>query len=376
MQKRRYRWNVEVFQKQLKNRQILLQNPSIDRRTKKELEDTYLNFKTDFLPLINPQKSIRKEIEQGIILEGIPVDKKIEEYIIHSLPYLVGKESNLIDNDINTSSSFYRCYQSNSQMIDLIIQFYWTMLKIDILPYLIDQDGNSLIQFEYNRNQLLNFSGFTYSNPFDQKNYGIIFRENTIEDMITTAHEISHMLHLKNNPTWFHQNSFYSMEADAIFIEMLLFDFLEQYYNYPRELLDNWRVDYLYNAIDYASIIALHYAIANISDSSFENIEDFLRKQNIMLKLTENDLNYYECSHDLYSKENNYQNNFSYLIALDLYRQYKKNPELAIYYYQLFSTISRKNTEFFLRSLGITFPTDDFQNLKDEVKTYTKKEKK
>lgn len=124
------------------------------------------------------------------------------------------------------------------------------------------------------------------------------------------------------------------------------------------------------------SIIALHYAIANISDSSFENIEDFLRKQNIMLKLTENDLNYYECSHDLYSKENNYQNNFSYLIALDLYRQYKKNPELAIYYYQLFSTISRKNTEFFLRSLGITFPTDDFQNLKDEVKTYTKKEKK
>lgn len=375
MQKRKYRWNVEVFQKQLKNRRILLQDPFIDRRTKKELKGSYLSFKSDFLPLINIKKSTIKEIEQGVLLEEIPIDKNIEDYMIRSLPYLVGKENDLIDNSINTSTNFYRCYQSNSQMIDLITCFYWTMLKIDIRPYLMDRDGNSLIQFEYNRNQALNSSGFTYANPFDQKNYGIVFRENTIEDIITTAHEISHMLHLKNNPTWFHQNSCYSKEADTIFIEMLLFDFLEQYYNYPKELLDNWRVDYLYNAMDHASIIALYYAIENISDSSFENIDCFLKSQNILLSLTENDLNYYEYNYDLYSKENNYQNNFSYLIALDLYRQYKKDPELAIYYYHLFSNISRKNTPFFLRSLGITFPTDDFQNLKEEIKMYTKKEK-
>lgn len=381
MEQVKYRFNIEEIRKQINDTKTLLNSYTISGRTKRSLESTLKDVEISLLPLLHPKRATKKEsdiLDDAYDIfdeeEILDLPNIVEQTILNSLPILVGKQGILNFPGFHETGYSDDCFFTNHEIVEIVQEFYQETFHIDIKPMLKDRN-NSLLQFDYCKDSPFHFFGTTYLNPFNLKNYINIIRCNKIEDLITTAHEVCHMMHM-NRPFDSSTDMYFLGEADTMFTEKIFLDFLKEKGIYHQDLIEAMQIDYLYDACCHATSIAVNYALdgnLNFSHVKRKTIEEYFRKNKWSFPFTKDEILSYQEGNTVNVLRSSYRDLFCYYTALDLYYEYQKDPEKAKYHYQLFGKIPTENFSFFLRSIGATFQNGDYHNLENEVKKYTKK---
>lgn len=381
MEKITYHFNVEEIRKQIKAMEHLLNSYTLSGRAKRSLESTLKDYKASLLPLLYPKRATSLDsetVDSAYLITSediLSLPQIVEDSIWKSLPILVGKQNNLTLPNFKEEGYCDDCFLTNHEIVELVQDFYKETFHIDIRPMLRDKENHSFLQFDYCKDSPFNFFGTTYLNPFDFKHYINVIRFNKIEDLIATAHEVCHMLHL-TKPFFSTTDVYFLGEADTMFTEKLFLDFLKKKGIYHEDLIDAMQFDYLYDACTNATSIAMNFALdgrLNFHDVKRKTIGEYFRKNKWSFPFTKEEALSYQEGNTVDVLRNTYQNLFCYYTALDLYHEYEIDPEKAIYHYQLFGKIPTYNIPFFLHSIGTTFQDGNYDNLKVEVKKYTKK---
>ncbi len=339
-----YHWNFNLFQEQM--RKIVF----------KDHESTMEDKTNGHLP---------SDI-------SVTLHDTLQKAFRESRPLLFDQQRNI--STFSWDEDFSTCHFTDQELIDVASQFYEQVLGIDIFATLT-HDYQRFLQFRslsYTK-QDPDFLGITYFNPLDGHNYAHIYRQNTSDDIITTVHEICHMLHQYQPFSSWDEGWYCMREADALFTELLLFDFLIQEKGYPENWKWDMRVDHLYTAMDDTNLTVLHEARCRLQEpTTIEEMKDFLKTWHIPLAMSNEQVASYQALATISELQDAYQYLISYFTALDLYHLYQNDPKTAKNAYSLFSTTTQNNILSFLQQIQVSFPWDGMKHLKQEIKILTK----
>lgn len=232
--------------------------------------------------------------------------------------------------------------------------------------------SNSLLHMRYHRKLSTNYLGLSFVDFENHLSYGLISRQNSIQDIITLGHEIFHMIIRENEEPFFYEsNKTTYMEVDGFFANFLFSQKLKEK-GYDSQELNDFDTRDLQLTLRQSILIFTITSGFNLMKQQgkidFSKLSSILEKQNIPSPITKNDF-----TSLLKYNFNEFTNYFiSYLTALDLFSLYKVDPELAINNLLLVPTLEGNKPKKDLESIGITFFEDGYHNLEEQCKKLLK----
>jgi len=266
-------------------------------------------------------------------------------------------------------------YLNNQQLVD------YTMSLISQIPNkkMVDEinslikSENNLLHIKHRKKLPTDFFGFSVVNYIDHIPYGVISRENTIQDVITLCHEMFHMVLNKDKPLDLltHKHDLYT-EAEGYLSNLICYDLLTKDHYDEKEItfIRSW--DLVKNTTSIINTFVTYTLLGYLKEDDTIRLRDAkkkLKEENVLVKI--NSKNYKSYFRDSYLSDVN--NAFSYLCALDIYNKYQQVPDKAMH--NLYTISNSKGTDIIteLNQAEITFHQDGYQNLDKECKTLLKK---
>ena len=215
------------------------------------------------------------------------------------------------------------------------------------------------------------YSGYSCRDSYNNIGYIVLFKNGKIRDLYTLVHEIFHIIIKQQSlPGYFTDDKEFIAEVEGAFSDLIVTDYLKKKGIYVEdahnvELLNHDNIKYFVRNLcvshKYSSIMEGNsFAIDKINSKILEDGYNF--------KIGED---YIRPSLISFSRDLNYS--FSYLVALDLFYDYKQNPTGSFWKLRRLAKLNN-NILYSFNSLGITFMNDGYKNLRDYQKTL-KKEK-
>jgi len=214
--------------------------------------------------------------------------------------------------------------------------------------------------------------GLTFTDPVEHTPYGLVARYYSAQDIITLGHEVFHMIIREHEELAFYKSkkTIY-METEGFFANLLFADLLKEegYNSKELDLFEKKDLNLNIDTMRICFILDQCFKYINKKGKiNFEKVIPTLRSKNIMMPLDKNNFP------GLFSSElsSDVNDATSYLPALDLYEQYKYDPEKAIYHLQKIPTLSGEKPEEDLRGIGVTFFEDGHKNFENKCKQLLK----
>lgn len=237
----------------------------------------------------------------------------------------------------------------------------------------IAKHDNHLLHIRDRKKLPTNCLGLAYTDSLNHLAYGLVSRRNTIEDIISLFHESFHMIvREKEEPLFSTTNKMLYSETEGSFATLLICNMLKEL-GYNKDELDFVEKRQLIFALD---TITSFYIITN----GFNNIDEegniklnqfntFLKENNIYIPITQNTF----CNLVSQISYEELSDGISYLTALDLFEQYKSNPEKILHTIQEIPMLKGDEPKKDLSSIGVTYFEDGYNNLEKECKKLLKR---
>lgn len=316
-------------------------------------------------------------------LDGISNDIDIESFIEDILPdtnpealeMLLQTKDVFTQYKLTTEKLEYSpCYLNNKQLID------YTTSLIDKIPHkefvksikscVIPK--KHLLHIKHRSKLSTDYYGISFVDFSQKRPYGLIARENNINDIITLAHELFHMVIKKDlHPSNIMSSNAIYDEIEGYMANFIIKDLLKKDYSSKEmdyiDALDLWKT----GCTVYDMFITT--ALLNSIDEKYKvqlgKVNEYLKKENFKFQVTKQNMGAF--FFDTFNEDLNY--GFSYLVALDLYNLYKTDPEKAINNLYNIKNFTGKNIEDELKSINCTFYEDNHQNLEAKCNLLLKK---
>ena len=205
----------------------------------------------------------------------------------------------------------------------------------------VSDTTRNLINIKYSKNTNQTY-GATYIDSYNHIPYATIYRNNTSIDLVTTFHEIFHMIVRENEETHFsYKPKTIYKETEGYFANLILGDILTDI-----GLTKDFR------KIQVADLMSTRDALYGISSSKafINSVDNEQSTKNLYID------DYLLDDIDIA---------FSYLTALDLYNLYQKDPEKVIDIILNLTKLNGENPKVELENMGITFHKDGCTNYKN-----------
>jgi hypothetical protein len=243
----------------------------------------------------------------------------------------------------------------------------------------VDKEFGEIFEKTYSNKNLIDirqinerqngYQGMCYFDNYYKIPYFYVTRDNTIYDIYNFRHESNHGIANIINNDISDNNSFYRSflnEVNTYFIELISNDELEKqkYSKKDITLFQNEKINNVHNNFSflYIGLILNQIEYKNIMSELKDNIYFTLNTKTI-LDIDKFIINL--LSDNIY-KYITYS--ISFLIALDLYKQYQQDQEKAIYNVKKVMAYKKEDFKPFLNSININL--DDYYELKS-YKQYT-----
>lgn len=317
-------------------------------------------------------------------IDGISTDMNIKDFVDEILPHtnpyalemlLQTKDIFLQYKWMTEELKYSPCYLNNKQLVDYTVSLinqiphenFVKSIKSCVMP------KRNLLHIKHANKLSTNYEGLSFVDFSQKRPYGLIARQNNVNDIITLAHELFHMVIKKDqDPSSITYANYIYDEIEGYLANFIARDFLleEKYPQKEMNLSDaqdllktEWTV---YDAFITTSLV-------NFADETYKvplgTANNYLKQEGIKFKITKNNINGFFYSS--FNEELHYA--FSYLAALDLYKLYKSDPEKAINHLYTIKNFKGENIEKELESIDVTFTQDGYQNLQEKCNQLLKK---
>jgi len=229
-----------------------------------------------------------------------------------------------------------------------------------------------LLHIKYFQKLLTDDSGLVFIDTKKHIPYGLISRCNNVQDIITTGHEIFHMIvRQQEQPFFAKSNRAIFGEVEGCFANLLFSDMLaNQEFNNDEIFILN--IKELIGILDIANttfVAKNGFKLMVNGQIDFDKLSPILKSKNINSRVTENNFAYYI---DENYFEDDLNHNISYLVALDLYELYKKDPEKALHHLLTIPSLNGYHIKKDLEKIDVTFFQDNYSNLSKQCKKLLK----
>jgi len=230
--------------------------------------------------------------------------------------------------------------------------------------------SNGLLHIDYYKKLIETDLGSTYIDDVNHISYGLVARRNSVQDVITLAHEAFHMITRQNEVNFDGYKNIY-MEVEGYFANFLFRDLINRRSINTQDLQAFDMFDLTSTLFSIEDVIITKYIMENHKNGKvdFKGLEHSLKENGIY-----DNINYTNYQGFITTGfEKTLYHGISYLVALDLYEFYKKEPELAINTVLDISKLTGKNPMEELEKINVTFFEDGYQNLNNKCKKLLKK---
>lgn len=368
----KYQWNLYEIRKSLnyfKNLYTKETNEEI-----KPVINEFIGMYEDLLGL-----AIKRKNQESIILDDTIKYKSINEIIEEQIIQYQINDPKILNIVLQSYMPFKTTYQKNVDLenIPIVATNEETMLITkDFIEEMVPNSYKkeiskalevpNAIQISYSKQKGC-YSGVTIIDPYFKKRYIHIERENMLTDLANLPHEAFHYSLMGCNchltDYW---NTYYLNETEGSFANILFGDyfyqnsikdknyfnqyFLKMHYENITELVISYSLMEAINDKKHLRLNKFNKLLTGFGLSPFEKEEEILDHLNIPL--------------NIYLKYA-----LSYLVAIDLYYIYLRDPEFAFYLLKNIRFIIQENNIIsLLRRNHITFMDDGYENSKKYIK--------
>ena len=366
----KFRWNYKEL---LDNIKKLEELSKIDNNNKELITGFLENYKK-MLMLIN-NKNINKvsfniySFDEDKITVNDIIESAKSYYNQELLPLIAPLFEcyDIIKNEsIKRRLSNYRIKLSNKDLIGFTTTFFKTETPNQIFYKYISAFNNKFININY-INNLEPIRGFTLFDPFLEKKYVSITRNNTRLDLGVIPHEMFHYI-INEYDSGIKNNEICDLlsEVDGCFADILYANFHLNHAIHNKDFFKNHTI----YSLDYiVGIIAIRTLLINsLDENNRVNKEVFNRKlieNNAKVEIDEEDyLLFFRDTGDYLIRYG-----IGYLAGLDIFYNYQEDRNKALE--ALINIRNCRETEDVIklfRDNGITFMDDGYKNLKKYLK--------
>lgn len=342
----KYNWNIYVIEEKLRQVEKLqktqeFDNPSIIRNDidflKEYIEIYYSKQKSKDIPkLLDAYNDMKEDlIDISFLWNDLSEFNRITQ---NAIPHLSNLKTNSLSKDdiLCLTHDFFKSL--NKYFFDIFLKSY--------------KNRKNHFSF-YKSLENITYKGLSLCVLSMQENYIEISRDNTIEDVLTTIHEYTHVCGSLINPMHmlFPKNIF--GEIDPLFMELISNDFL-----YKQLKDDNLKTHKVNNHFSYSNhaeeiikktkLIELERNLKNGFQTNKELKDIANTKLNIHPLILEDIIRDSNSTSDYYL--------ISYLFAIEFYELYLKDKEKALFYLRKFILLECKSElEYYesIKKLGI-----------------------
>ena len=229
-----------------------------------------------------------------------------------------------------------------------------------------------LLHIRYFQKLLTDDSGLVFIDPKNHIPYGLVSRCNTVQDIITTGHEIFHMvIREQEQPFFAYSSKTVFGEVEGCFANLLFSDVLANK-DFNNDEIFILNIKELIGILDIAKttfVVENGFRLMTDGKIDFDRLSPILKSKNISTKVTKNNFTYFI---DENYFEDDLNHNISYLVALDLYELYKKDPEKALHHLLTIPSLNGHHIKKDLDKIDVTFFKDNYSNLSKQCKKLLK----
>lgn len=232
--------------------------------------------------------------------------------------------------------------------------------------------NNHLLHIRYHKKLPTTDLGLAITDPKEHKSYGLVSRYNSVQDIISNGHEIMHMIvRSDEKPLFCYSEKGIYTEVEGFFAN-LLFTYMLRGKEYDDNELDDFERSYLQvtlqNIIDTFIVSTALNKVDDIENINFKDLRRCLKQKNITPTIFKK--NFLGFLNNNFNSGINYTT--SYLIALDLFEQYKTDPEKVLDHLLNITTLTGEHPKQELESMGVNFFEDGYINLEEKCKKLLK----
>lgn len=373
----RYQWDLQDIKNKLK---ILTEQYRLERnQAKKDELLEFISFYQDILSL-----SIKKKDEKNNLLDVSIEYTNFNDFIQSQILDYKSNSIDCLNLVLQSYLPFRKLYQtsfslrdipivaSNDKVVEITRDF---MRKYIPKPLLKNWDflfplenctTSNVLQICYSRVQS-SYGGITMIDPRFKQKYIYIARKNNLLDLGILPHESLHYLILDvDDCTIENYNTWYLQEVEGSFADILFGDYFyhnsiefRNYFNqYRLQMHDSEISDLVINNAFIDSLTEKGRFRMNKLNKALEiyEIMPFQSKEELM--------DYMTVPMDI-----NMKYSLGFLVAIDLFYIYQKDPEFSFYLLKNIRFLKEENNiAKLLRQNHITFMDDGYENLKKYVK--------
>jgi len=255
---------------------------------------------------------------------------------------------------------------TNEEIIMIAEDFSKKMLPTRLSDRFIGAIKDNVINISYAKENK-QYSGTTFFDPTLNKKYVYVSRTNNIIDLVVLPHELFHYLYSDSNITITEKyNTFYNGEVEGSLANLLFSEYFYENFLEDRNHFNEFFLERYYCQV--TELIITNCMLDASVDERKIRLNKFNKNLNYLslkpFKDEKEILDYLATPLDI-----NMMYTFGYLVAIDLYYIYKKDPDLAFYLLKNIKYIKQDNDILgLLRRNGITFMDDEYENLKKYIK--------
>ena len=177
----------------------------------------------------------------------------------------------------------------------------------------------------------------------------------------------------KEQPFFITTNKTVYTEVEGFFANLLFADMLQKQGIYNPGEIHSYSKRDLQSILDNCNVTFIAKSGMNLLKDgkiNFSQLETILREKNILTPVNENN---FPAFIDNETFENDLDLSISYLVALDLYYQYKQDPEKALHNLLTIPSLDGEQIKKDLETIDVTFFDDNYSNLNRHCKMLLKR---
>lgn len=368
----RYQWNLQEIRDKL---QILAADYQIaENKVKKEEILKFISMYEEILQL-----AVKKKNTKNALLDDSLEYYNFQDFITEQISSYQANDSSVLYLVLQSYLPFKEYYKetcslpnipvpiTNKEIVNIIIDFFNKYIPDSITKKInsIIQDPN-ILHISYSTADAT-AAGFTMIDSYFQKKYVYVSRKNNLLDIGILPHEAFHYLITNfDDDRAEDYNTYYLREVEGRFADILFGDY---FYNHAiefRNYFNQFQLQIYENEI--CDLVIANAFMDSLTKKGHFRINKFnkaLDVYEIMPFKSESEImNYMTMPMDISLKYA-----LSFLVAVDLFYIYQKDPEFSFYLLKNIHFMKEENDVIgLLRRNHITFMDDGYENLKKYVK--------
>jgi len=370
---KKYKWDLYRIRNNIEILQNLYNNET--DAEKQIIISEFIEMYKNMISLISKNKSSNNELLNDCLSYDSMIDlieEQINSYQINDI--------NIINMILKSYLPFREVYNgdyilknptiisTNEDLVNVANDFFIKMTPNNISKKFIEliENNSNSINFSYTKRND-NYAGITLFDSILNKKYIYISKTNKLIDLVTLPHEAFHYLFNDNNVYLVNDyNTYYTTEIEGGFANILFGDYFYNNSIENKNFFNQYFLEVYHSGI--SEIVIKNSFLDSIKNNKKIRMNKFNKTLDVfeLIPFTD-EIELVEYMDN--PLEINLKYSLGYLVAIDLYYIYKKDPELAFYLLKNLKFIKQENNiTSMLRRNHITFMDDGYENLKKYIK--------